>query len=46
MWYVYTTADRKRYTVAQQPTGEYAFQVVGPMSYQDAWAWMKANGHG
>ena len=42
VWYIYKN-NRGQYSVAQQPSGDFIFQVAGPMTWADAAAWMRAN---
>ena len=44
MWFVYSNGAGT-YTVAQQPSAMFMFPVIGPVTWDQAWAWMRANGH-
>jgi len=43
VWYIYTD-NCGNYTVAKQPAANFIVSVAGPLTWDEAVTWMRANG--
>jgi hypothetical protein len=43
VWHIWSN-NRGRYAVAKEPSGEFIVHMAGPMTWDEATAWMRGQG--